>query len=272
MSDSAKSAKKISKRRWWQLGFLIGLNPFVYRVFNVTAAASSRTRYMCAPILNCHNCPAALLACPVGVMAQASSIHVFPFVAVGILLVGGVLAGRFLCGWVCPIGTIQELVHKARLPKFSIPKALRYGKYLVLGLLVIALPYILQDKSYGTAAYVCTYCPASTMMWGLPRVLFGLNWPSLAALTVLGVTLVAMLFTFRPICGVLCPIGAIYGLANKISFLGIKVDREKCNGCNKCLKSCPAGVNPLENPRSADCVYCLDCLECEHLKVNFRAD
>ena len=269
MSNPGKLFNKIGKRRWWQLGFLIGLNLFVYRVFNTAAAASSRTRYMCAPILNCHNCPAALLACPIGVMAQASSIHVFPFVAVGLLLVGGVLAGRFLCGWVCPVGTIQELVYKARLLKFSIPKPLRYVKYLVLVLLVIVLPYILGEKSYGTWAYVCTYCPASTMIWGLPRVLFGLNWPSLGALIVLGVTLVAMLFTFRPICGVLCPIGAIYGLANRISFLSIKIDREKCNSCNKCVKSCPAGVNPLEDPRSGDCVYCLECFQCDHLKVNF---
>ena len=272
MNESAKSAKKISKRRWWQFGFLIALNPFFYRVFNATSAASSRTRYMCAPILNCHNCPAALLACPIGVMAQASSLHIFPFVAVGTLLVGGVLVGRFLCGWVCPIGTVQELVYKARLPKVGIPRVLRYVKYLVLGLLVIALPYILGEESHGTAAYVCTYCPASTMMWGLPGVLFGQDWPSLTALIVVGVTLVAMLFTFRPICGVLCPIGAIYGLANRISFLSIKIDREKCNSCNKCVKSCPAGVNPLEDPRSGDCVYCLECLQCEHLKVNFRAD
>ena len=62
MNKSAKPTPKISNRRWWQLGFLIALNPFIYRLFNATgaaaSAASSRTRYMCAPILNCHNCPA----------------------------------------------------------------------------------------------------------------------------------------------------------------------------------------------------------------------
>ncbi len=142
----------------------------------------------------------------------------------------------------------------------------------MLAVLVIALPYILGEKSYGTAAYVCTYCPASTMMWGLPRVLLGMHWPSLGALIVLGIILVAMLFTFRPICGVLCPIGAIYGLANRISFLSIKIDREKCNSCNKCAKSCPARISPLEDPRTDECIYCLECFQCEHLKVNLRTN
>ena len=272
MSNSRKLPRKISKRRWWQLGFLIGLNPFFYRVFNPAAAALSRTRYLCAPILNCHNCPAALLACPIGAMAQASSIHVFPFVAVGVLLIGAVLAGRLLCGWVCPVGTVQELVHKARLPKFKIPKPFRYVKFLVLGLLVIAFPYALGEKSYGTWAYVCTYCPASTMFWGLPRVLLGMQWPSVVALIVLGVTLIAMLFTFRPICSVLCPIGAIYSLANRISLFSIKIDKEKCTGCEKCVRSCPSGIGPLENPREGECFYCLECLECDHIKADFSAE
>ena len=251
---------------------MFALNPFIYRVLNVSAAASSRTRYLCAPILNCHNCPAALLACPIGAMAQAASIHVFPFVVVGVLLLGAVLAGRLLCGWVCPIGTIQEIIYNNRLPKFGIPKPFRYAKFLVLGLLVIAFPYALGEASYGTAAYVCTYCPASTMVWGLPRVLFGQHWPTVGALIVFALTLAAMLVTFRPICSVLCPIGAIYGLANKISLFSIKVDRDKCNDCGLCRQSCPAGIDPLENYRAQECFYCLQCLRCEHLKADFSPD
>ena len=250
---------------------MIALNPFIYRVLNPAAAALSRTRYLCAPILNCHNCPAALLACPIGAMAQASSIHVFPFVAVGVLIIGAVLLGRLLCGWVCPVGTVQELVHSTRLPKFKIPRPFRYAKFLVLGLLVIAFPYALGEKSYGTAAYVCTYCPASTMFWGLPRVILGLSWPSLGALIVLGVTGIAMLFTFRPICSVLCPIGAIYSLGNKVSLFSIKVRRDKCTGCDKCVRACPSGLGPLENPRDGECFYCLECLKCDHLEAGFRS-
>lgn len=272
MNKSGNSGQRMSRRRLWQLGFLIGLNPFVHRLLNIGAAASSRTRYVCAPILNCHYCPAALAACPIGVMAQASSIHIFPFVAVAILLVGAVLAGRLLCGWVCPIGFIQELVHKVPLPKFRTPKPFRYVKFFVLGLLVIGLPYALAEKSYGTAAYVCTYCPAGAMAWGLPGVLFGLDWPSLGALVVLGVVVLAMLFTFRPICSVLCPIGAVYSLANKISLFSIKVDREKCTGCSKCQDACPSGIGPLENPRDGECFYCLECLQCDHLKADFSRD
>ena len=272
MSNSPKARNKLSKRRWWQLGFLLALNPFFYRVFNPAAAALSRTRYVCAPILNCHNCPAALMACPVGAMAQASSIHVFPFVVVGVLLIAAVLAGRFLCGWVCPVGFVQELVYKNHLPKYSIPKPIRYVKFFVLGLLVIAFPYALGQASYGTAAYVCTYCPASTMFWGLPRVLLGFDWPSTGALIVFGLVLVAMLFTFRPICSVLCPIGAIYSLANKISLFSIKVDREKCTECQKCVRACPSGMGPLDNPRDGECFYCLECLKCDHLQAGFRKD
>lgn len=212
------------------------------------------------------------MACPIGAMAQASSIHVFPFVAVGVLLLGAVLAGRFLCGWMCPIGTVQEIIYNNRLRKFGIPKPFRYLKFFVLGLLVIAFPYAMGEASYGTAGYVCTYCPASTMMWGLPRVLLGMNWPDAWALVVLGVMLAAMLVTFRPICSMLCPIGAIYGLANRISLFSIKVDKDKCTECNLCRKSCPTGVGPLDDPRQQECFYCLDCLKCEHLKADFSPD
>ena len=58
----------------------------------------------------------------------------------------------------------------------------------------------------------------------------------------------------------MCPLGAIYGLLNIISFLQLKIDREKCIECNRCNTVCPMDAAPLHNLRSAECIRCGKCI------------
>ena len=87
----------LPRRHWVQAGFLlVWLGPLGLRMHNV-----------CGPVFHCYACPLASFACPIGVMAQFSALHVIPFLAIGTVLTVGALFGSLICGWVCPFGLLQ---------------------------------------------------------------------------------------------------------------------------------------------------------------------
>jgi hypothetical protein len=85
------------------------------------------SKNICAPGINCYSCPGAVGACPLGSLQNAlgSSQHRAPFYVIGILLLYGLLLGRFICGFLCPFGLIQELVYKINTPKLKKNKVTR---------------------------------------------------------------------------------------------------------------------------------------------------
>ena len=75
-------------------------------------------KIVCVPGLNCYSCPAATGACPIGAIQSVigSSKFKFSYYVTGTLILLGVLLGRFVCGFLCPFGWFQELIHKIPLP------------------------------------------------------------------------------------------------------------------------------------------------------------
>ena len=112
-----------------------------------------RLKGLCVPGLNCYSCPGALGSCPVGALQSVLGSRKFGFsyYVVGFLLLVGALLGRFVCGWLCPFGLVQELLHKIpfkwKIYTFRGDRALRLVKYVVLAVLVLALPLFLTDAS-----------------------------------------------------------------------------------------------------------------------------
>ena len=106
------------------------------------------------PGLNCYSCPAASGACPIGAfqaVVGSSKFH-FSYYITGFLILLGVLLGRFICGFLCPFGWFQELLHKIPTKKFSTKKLkpLTYLKYAVLLVMVILLPaFLVNDVGMG---------------------------------------------------------------------------------------------------------------------------
>lgn len=90
---------------------------------------------VCVPGLNCYSCPGAAGACPIGAFQAVvgSSGFRFCYYITGLLILLGVLLGRFICGFLCPFGWLQELLHHIPSPKLSSErlKPLRYLKYAV---------------------------------------------------------------------------------------------------------------------------------------------
>jgi len=248
-------------RIWVQATFLLAwLDPLMMRVHT-----------FCSPVFHCHSCPLATFACPIGVLANFSAIHVFPFLAVGALLTTGVLLGGFICGWVCPFGFLQDLVGRIPTPKFELPGWMRHFRFVVLAILVLAIPYMFGEEH---ALFFCRLCPAGAVEAAVPNTVRlaatgqEVVWPTIAKSSILGVFLVAMFFTWRPWCTVFCPLGAIFSLCNLFSFVFIRVHKEDCNDCGRCEKLCRYGGGPRQKGGDMQCIRCLDCANCNQVAVS----
>ena len=226
---------------------------------------------VCVPGLNCYSCPAASGACPIGSFQAVvgSSKFGFSYYITGFLILLGVLLGRFICGFLCPFGWLQELLHKIPTKKLSTKKLkpLTYLKYVILLLAVVLLPaLVINDVGMGDP-YFCKYiCPQGVLEGAIP--LSAVNEGIRAALgtlftrklVILIVVVVLSILFFRPFCKWICPLGAFYGLMNKVSLLGIKVDEHKCVSCGKCARACKMDVEILKKPNSSECIRCGKCI------------
>ena len=118
-----------------------------------------------------------------------------------------------------------------------------------------------------TPAFCKYLCPAGTLEGGVPLVLLNLGGLHLEIgtlffwkLAVLLLILAACLFIYRPFCKYLCPLGAFYGLLNRVSLYRMRPESEKCVSCGACTKSCPMQVDPAKTPNSAECIRCGACV------------
>lgn len=237
---------------------------------------------VCVPGLNCYSCPAASGACPIGAFQAVvgSSKFRFSYYITGILILLGVLLGRFICGFLCPFGWLQELLHKIPGKKLSTKKLrpLTYLKYVILLLAVVLLPaLIVNDVGMGDP-YFCKYiCPQGVLEGAIP--LAAANESIRAALGALftrkliiliAVVVLSVLF-FRPFCKWICPLGAFYALMNKVSLLGIQVDTSKCVSCGKCARTCQMDVDITKSPNDTECIRCGKCIRaCPTEAIRFR--
>ena len=245
---------------------------------------TGKLKTICVPGLNCYSCPGARGACPIGSLQAVIGSRQFSFsyYIVGFLFLIGALLGRFVCGWLCPFGLIQELLHKIPFPKkigaFRGDRLLRKLKYAVLIVLVILLPLFLTDVLGQGAPWFCkVLCPAGTLEGGLPLVLLDrslrgiVGWLYAWKVAVLVVTLLASVVIYRPFCKYLCPLGALYSVFNPISVFRCRVDREICVDCGACAKVCPMQVDPVRTPNAPECIRCGRCRRaCPTGAISFR--
>lgn len=237
-------------------------------------------KYVCLPGMNCYSCPGALGSCPIGALQSTLSsreykisLYVFGFISLF-----AVIFGRFICGFLCPFGLIQDLLFKIpfvkKVRQLKGEKLLRCFRFLILAVFVIILPMFVIDITGLGKPWFCKYiCPVGTLEGGIPLVLmnetlrsaigFLFKWKVAILIAILFFSIII----FRPFCRYICPLGAIYGLFNKISFVSYKVDKSKCTKCGFCQKTCKLNIKVYENPNSMDCIRCGECIEACSVKA-----
>ena len=227
----------------------------------------------CVPGMNCYACPGALGACPLGSLQSflAGRKAKAPFYVAGFMMTAGMLAGRFICGWLCLFGLFQELLYRIPGKKIDIPakadRWLRYLKYLFLATFVLLFPIILHDEfGIGAPAFCKWVCPVGTLEGGIPLVLLNASLRGAAHLLyawklfLLAGLIVLSVFIYRPFCKYICPLGAFYALFQKISLLRLSLDKEACIHCGQCASGCRMKVDPSRMPDSTECIRCGDCI------------
>lgn len=230
-----------------------------------------KAKILCVPVLNCYSCPGALGSCPIGSLQAviSSRKYRFSFYVLGLIMLFGLVLGRLVCGFLCPFGLVQDLLHKIPVKKIKVnekaDKVLRYLKYVVLAVLVILLPILIRDDfNMGETWFCRLVCPAGTMA-GIPLILanpvlksiigFLFSWK----MCLLLIVLISSTLIHRPFCRYLCPLGAIYGLFSRFSLYQMQLDKEKCIGCGKCEQSCPMQVKCTKDINTAECIRCGKC-------------
>ncbi|MDR2570658.1 MAG: 4Fe-4S binding protein [Oscillospiraceae bacterium] len=241
-----------------------------------------RMKMICTPGLNCYSCPAAVMSCPIGAaqLFFAGVRHSISLFVTGFVISVGVVLGRFICGYVCPMGLLQDLLYKIRFFKRVVRfRYLRYVKYFVLTVFVVLLPLLVLHELSGLGEpWFCKYiCPSGTVFGAIPLLVANEFLRGFAGtllivkLAISAVILVTAVIIYRPFCRVLCPLGAIYALFNKIAFIKMRCDKEKCVSCGLCAEACLVKLEPSKKPNSPECVRCGDCkTACKSNALSYR--
>ncbi len=172
-----------------------------------------------------------------------------------------VVGNKLFCGWVCPIGAVQEAVH--RLPAF-VARKVKLPFRVTNGVRVfLFVAFLIVVFTTGVSVYDY-FNPFEFLHWG-----FGV-----AAVVTLAVVLVAAIFVFRPFCYLVCPLGLFTWLLEHVSLARVRLDKPRCNNCNTCalLSPCPAVPAILARRASRpDCHACGRCIEvCPEKALGFR--
>ncbi len=172
------------------------------------------------------------------------------YVIFGIPFISTMFMGRLFCGWICPMGAIQQLLYRrdrALKKRPRVDRALKLIKYPVLMALVV------------------TVIATGTVVWNQVdpfKSLFNME-VTLIPTTLLVLTLIASLFIFAPWCRYICPMGAFLSLFSRFSFLKLSIN-DSCKNCKACQKVyCEySAIKEGEQRPELNSMECTLCGEC----------
>jgi polyferredoxin len=190
------------------------------------------------------------------------------FAMLGGVMAVSLVAGRAFCGWICPLGALQEglaglarrLTGERRRPRgkpsqASLPlrvspgidRRLRLLKYVVLAAVLLASTFAVYPPLH-------PLCPA--------RAVFSFKLESALLWSVLLAFVAVSLLVERAWCKYLCPLGAALAIFNKLSPLRLRANFERCTRCGRCEVDCSMAIEALpDNLSHPECIRCMECLE-----------
>ncbi|HEY3446581.1 MAG TPA: 4Fe-4S binding protein [Myxococcales bacterium] len=201
-------------------------------------------------------------------LATGSWDHVHP-AGLAILcaaILGAFLARKSFCSWVCPVGTLErglESVGRRFLwrrgwpvPPRWLALALTAPKHLIVAFFAVSIFVLMPTDQLGAFLESDYNLAADAKM-----LLFFRDLTPVAAAVLLALAALSLVYKHFW-CRVLCPYGALLGVAS--SFSPLRVDRNEptCTQCKACTRACPVDI-PVHARRqvvSAECTGCLGCV------------
>ncbi|HIE43302.1 MAG TPA: 4Fe-4S binding protein [Candidatus Omnitrophica bacterium] len=185
----------------------------------------------------------------------------FWYLLAGLILVSTIFWGRFYCGWLCPFGAIEEIIHRKRykLQVSSLESELKRVKYFLVWIAII-LALVLDNVSAGN------YEPFT--------VIFNQKGSTLLVSFLIGI-LFFSLFYYRFWCRYFCPVGAVLGLVSSLSIWKLR-SGENCTFCQSCLNNCPMQAIEVRDKEKItinhlECIHCNECIGvCRQGSLNRR--
>jgi polyferredoxin len=189
------------------------------------------------------------------------SVPVVFFAILAAFAILSVVGNKLFCGWVCPIGALQELCFRIPLPlRLKVKLSFRATNVIRTVLFVAFLAIVIFA---GVSIYDYAN-PFEMLHWSY----------ELGALIALVITLAAGVFMFRPFCYLICPLGLMTWVLEHVSLVRVKIDQDACTDCDICLEEspCPTVPSILDGRRSRpDCHACGRCVEsCPEGALKFR--
>lgn len=185
----------------------------------------------------------------------------------GTFIVCAILLGRVLCGFVCPLGFVQDVAHEARQALHIEGISLNERLYAVLRMVKWVMLIIFLGIGFVGGSF-CDFCPAMALFPALAGFKLSLGLGGFLMVIVL----VSGFFKRRCFCNI-CPLGFILGLTHKISLFKLKKDAVACTECGACYEACPMGIKSIFTVRegkkgelqkidvtTADCILCGECV------------
>jgi len=161
-----------------------------------------------------------------------------------------IVGNKLFCGWNCPIGAVQELLHRIPLPKklkIKLPFRITNAVRIVFFLLFLTVLFLTGASLY---EYVN---PFEFLHWNMEA----------AVIPAFVITFIGAVFIFRPFCYLICPLGLMTWLLEPLALTRIRVDKKKCTMCLRCVHQspCPSVQAVLDGRRvRPDCHACGICL------------
>ncbi len=259
-------------------------------LFSANLGAFNIKTGFCYPFFYCNACPAATSACPLRSMELSVykvfnnpnnfslKLFLYPIIILGGV---GILSGRAVCGWACPIGLLQRATGKiARLLKKKLPFLKRLGQHKIERYIRYTKYFTLIGLVFLTSIFIgfvfTDICPVGMLTGTFPIMILkpDVYVPASYFYPALIIFILFLLLIFlveRGWCRYFCPVGAFLAPFNKISLVHMKVDVKNCKHCNICSDICPMGIDVPNMNRDPECILCGKCVsECPYNVVKYE--
>ena len=192
-----------------------------------------------------------------------------PFIiSLGVIFLLTLIGPKLFCGWVCPVGALQELIAmladklKIKRGKTCFTAAHTVRLFIFLVFIFISTTAILhvvyEGKAYASSLYDYIN-PFHGMEFSAEGDLAGYLIHYLPLL----LTIILAFKYYRPFCHFVCPIGLFTHWLEQIALFRITFKKNTCTNCDICVKKAPCTAIPeilKESALRPDCYACNDCI------------